>query len=145
MSHTTTISAITITDANALRAAVDELKRRGMNIELETNSAPRAYYSNQDGMGVAPYVVRLRDSRYDVGLYEKDKGYEARADFWAGDIEKVLGADAREGEDPGQAKLGKLYQMYAVCAAEQQAFRQGLNPRRVDLEDGTIQLQMEVA
>jgi hypothetical protein len=134
-----------ITDVAALRAAVDELKRRGMKISLEQNTTPRAYFSNQQGMGEADYVVQLHDASYDVGLYKKDKGYEARTDFWGGSVEKVLGVNPKEGENADQARLGKLYQMYAVCAAEQQAFRQGYNPRRVELSDGTIQLQMEVA
>ena len=146
MSHTTTVSTIAITDIGALRAAVDELKRRGMRIDMIDNAVPRAYYDGQQGLGQADHVLRLADSKYDIGIYANGKGgYEARADFYNGEIERVLGATPQDGEDTYQAKMGKMYQMYAVVAAEQAAFRQGYSPRRVEQEDGTIQLVMEVA
>jgi len=145
MSHTTTVSDIMITDVAALRSAVEELKRRGMNIQLRENATPRAYSQGQTGMGQAPFVVNIPDSKYDVGLYKVEGGYEARTDFYMGEVEKVLGVTPKKGESATQAKMGKLYQMYGVHAAEQQAFRQGYSPRRVEMADGTMQLQITVA
>jgi hypothetical protein len=143
MSHTTSLDGILFTDMDALRSAIDELKSNGVNCDLLENATPRAYYKDQSGLGKAPFVVRLNSTDYDVGLYEKEKGaYEARADFWAGKVSGQLGAEARDGENTDQAKLGKLYQMYAVHAATRQAVRQGYNVHRVTKDDGTIQLRV---
>lgn len=145
MSHTTTVNSIKITDINALRSAVEELSRLGMRISLKQDATPRAYYSEQEGMGLADYVVQLDDSKYDIGLYKsKDGHYEARTDFYSGSVESVLGVQAGEGEDVSQARMGKLYQMYAVHAAEQQAFRQGYTASRHEMADGTLQVRVAV-
>lgn len=145
MSHTTTIESVTISDIYALKSAVAELKQNGINCELIENATPRAYYNNQSGLEEAPYVLKLEDCQYDVGFYKRQDGsYEARADFWAGHVEKVLGSPAREGESADQARLGKLYQTYAVHAATRKAIEQGYSVNRVVKDDGTIQLVVQV-
>ena len=142
MSHTTEINSIKITDIAALRSAITELKAHGVKCDLLENAVPRAYYNNQ--LGQAELVVKLHDSRYDVGLYadEDGKGYTSKCDFWAQDIENVLGAAPLEGEDVGQAKLGKLYQTYAIHAATNTAVQQGYSVQRVNQENGTVQLMV---
>lgn len=143
MSHTTSITNVVIQDIDALRAAVSEMNSAGIHCELLQNTKPRAYYSNQDGMGVADYVLKLDDASYDVGLYKNQTGgYEARTDFWGGSVEKLLGAATLDGENRDQARLGKLYQSYAICAAEKQARRSGRSVTRRTLENGTVQLVM---
>jgi hypothetical protein len=143
MSHTTSIHSITIQDVGSLRKAIEELNSAGIRCELVENSTPRAYSPNQAGMGKADYVVRLPDATYDIGLYKNEDGFEARTDFYNGSVERVLGAaHVEEGEDRTQARLGKLYQRYAVCVAEKQAARSGRTVSRRTLDNGTIQLVM---
>lgn len=148
MSHTTSISSIVIADTNALRLAIAELKAEGIKCDLLENAKPRAYYENQAGLGVAPLVIQLHDARYDVGLYMNEKigGYEARTDLYGGSVAKVLGNQHLEGVPNEQTSLGKLYQRYAVCAAEQQALMQGFSPsREYNAQTGDITLTLMVA
>lgn len=144
MSHTAYIDTVEIRDENAIEAAVRELAQEGVNISIERNSVPRAYYSNQEGMNSpADITLRLGDGRYDVGLYKDPKTgtYQLRADFWAGDIAKSLGANSKE----KGAEVGKFLQRYAVCAAELQAMNQGFSTTRSLKSDGTMQLLVNVA
>lgn len=144
MSHTTAINTISITDVNALQSAIRELKANGVKCDLLERAVPRAYYPNQQGMGQADYVVKLHDSKYDVGLYAKQdgKGYESRCDFWDGQIERVLGTTPGEGDDHQQAKLGKLYQTYAIHAATNAAVQQGYTVQRINREGGAVRLMV---
>ena len=59
MSHTTAIDSVIISDVAALQAAITELSREGISCELLENAKPRAYYSSQEGLGQARYVVKL--------------------------------------------------------------------------------------
>lgn len=141
MSHTTTIKAIKITSIDALRIAVNELKSQGIKCELAENVKPRSYSANQQGMGVAPYVLRIPDANYDVGFYQTDDGsYEARTDFFLGSVAKVLGVPAADRERAEQAQLGKLYQAYGIAVVEEQARRQGHSVRRIPQADGGVKL-----
>ena len=145
MSHTTTVSEIVISDVAALQSAVAELKERGLDIDLVEQTKPRAYSKNQPGMEhPAPYTIRVNTGRYDVGLYvnSNGSGYEARADFFGQDVERVLGV--RSMGDGDQARLGKLYQMYAVHAATRQAMMKGYQVQRSEGENGAIQLNVMV-
>ena len=140
MSHTTTIKEIEITDVDALKAAVNELKEKGIRCDLLENAIPRGYYSNQEGLGKADYVLHLEDSPYDIGFYKQNgkNAYEVRADLYADKIKKVIGVD---GSGPN-ASMGKLFQLYAVHAATRKAVSQGYQVSRIQKEDGTIQLQI---
>lgn len=146
MSHTTAIESVVITDLDALRAAVVELQKNGVRCSLVEKSTPRAYFQQQAGMGPADFVLKLDDSPYDVGLYKDEAkgGYVARTDLWGGNVARVLGAPAQQGEAPAQAAMGKLYQTYALNAATRQAARQGYKVRRQVKPDGTVQLVMTV-
>lgn len=141
MSHTSTVKSIAITNIAALRAAVDELAKSGIKISLIEKATPRAYFSNQAGMGLADYVVQIPDAKYDIGLYKKDDGsYEARTDFYGGTVERVLGATPTSKEAEGQAKMGKLFQMYGVHAATMAARAKGYMVRRQAGENQQIKL-----
>ena len=144
MSHTTAINCIKITDVAALRSAIIELKSHGVKCDLLENAVPRAYYPDQKGMGKADFVVNLKDASYDVGLYKDQdgKGYSARCDFYNGSVERELGATRQDDEDPNMARLGKLYQSYAIHAATNAAVQQGYTVQRVNQEGGTVQLQV---
>lgn len=143
MSHTSTIDGIVITDIEALKAAIKELKSNGINCELLENAVPRAYYQNQSGMEKAPYVVGLKDARYDVGLYPSGtgKGFEARTDLFAGSVHEVLG---ETGDYSPKGSLAKLNKLYAVHAATRQAIKKGYTVRRINKDDGSIQLRVAV-
>lgn len=151
MSHTSTISTVTIVDVHALRMAVNELKtKQGVNLELKENVIPRAYYpqGRQPGMEeTAPYVIQLNDSRYDVGLYktEDGKGYEARCDLWDGEIARQLGVQQSKDCSRDEAALGKLYNLYSVHAATRAAAAEGHTVQRIDKEDGEVQLVVTLA
>ena len=147
MSHSTTVNSIVITNIRALRAAIKELTKAGVKCELLENAMPRAYSHNQKGLERAPYVIKLDNSMYDVGLYQNKNlgGYECRADFWAGEVSKQLGAEQVKGVEAAQCHLGKLYQTYGVVAAEQEAAAQGYTSSRTTKEDGTVQLVLTAA
>lgn len=147
MSHTTSIDEIVFSDIAALKMAVNDLKAMGLKVSLIENATPRAYYSDQKGMGKAPYVLRLEDGSYDVGFYadKEKKGLVARTDFYDNHISKFLGGGIpRKGEkvSDGQRQMGKLFAAYAVNAATLQAQRQGYSVRRVPQKDGGVQLIM---
>lgn len=145
MSHTSEISAVAIVDIGALEATITDLNKQGVKCSLAKNEVPRAYYPNQPGLGLAPYVLKLADSPYDVGLYDNGQGgYSARTDLYGNHIAKLLGAKATGKETPQQAALGKLFQGYAVNAAAKQAARQGYRVTRTTQADGSIQLTMTV-
>lgn len=147
MSHTSTIASVVINDITALRLTIAELKGQGVKCELLENAVPRAYFPQQSGMDTpAKYVVKLEDSKYDVGLYARDgkPGLEARTDFFAGYVEKVLGLPA--GLGPGEAhKMGRLLQTYAKHATIRQAAQQGHRVGQTVLPDGTVQLTITMA
>jgi len=150
MSHTSTIKSVKILDLQALRQACEELKRtQGVDLTLIENHVPRAYSQGQ--LKAADLCIQLNDGEYDVGLYKTTDGsYEARCDFYTGDVEKQLGANREQlslhtnltGEERTQAQLGKLYQFYSVKAAENAIIRKGGSCQRQTQQDGTIQLVM---
>lgn len=140
MSHTSVVKAIVIQSISALNAAIAELNKNGVQCTLTQNSVPRAFYSNQAGMGKADYVIGLPGGRYDVGLYKTANGFEARTDFWGGDVERQLGAVASDPKNKEQAKMGKLFQLYGVHAAMEEARKKGLQARRQKGADGREQV-----
>jgi hypothetical protein len=144
MSHTTTIKAIKIQSITALRMAVDDLNARGVTCTLVENVKPRAYFDDQVGMGVAPYVLQLTGAKYDIGFYASEDGsYEARTDFFGGSIEKMLGAKPGDVARAEQARMGKLYQLYGVAAATEAARKKGYMVRRIEnKETGAIALDI---
>lgn len=128
-------------DIKALSSAIAELAKGGIKIALVKDATPRAYFKDQAGMGKADYVVQLSDAQYDIGLYRQEDGsYEPRTDFFAGSVERVLGAKASKPENREQAKLGKLFQMYGIHAATAKAKKQGYSVRRQTGKDGEIKL-----
>lgn len=145
MSHTTEIKGVTISDITALRSAIKELNENGCKIELQENVKPRAYSVNQAGMGVAPYVLYLKDAKYDVGLYPDGKGgYVARTDFWGGSVQNVLGVPGLASDQYPQGHLGKLYQSYAIHAVTRQAVQRGQSVRRIPQDNGTVKLVVTI-
>jgi len=143
MSHTSSIKSIKIQSVSALRAAVEELAKSGIACTLVENATPRAYFTNQAGMGQADFVIHLASSSYDVGLYKTaDGSYEARTDFYGGGVAAALGAKASCPETREQAQMGKLFQMYGIHATTEAARRKGHMVRRISKLDGTVALEI---
>lgn len=143
MSHTSEVSNILFADIPALQATIAELNSIGIKCSLEKGGTPRAYYSNQEGMGPADYVIRLQEAPYDIGLYKVagKNAYAARTDLFMGHVSKILGVKAgKPGETPQQLALGKLYQTYAIQAATRKAVAQGNTVQRVHNADGSVRL-----
>jgi len=141
VSHTSAVKAIAISSIESLQAAITELNSMGVKCSLIANAKPRAYFQNQEGMGQADFVIKLDDSRYDVGLYKTPSGgYEARTDWFGQDVEKILGTKNYNKGNQEQAKLGKLFQMYGVHAAMNEARRKGLQATRQKGADGKEQV-----
>lgn len=137
MSHTTEISAIEIKDISALTAAIKELNSQGIKCSLIKDATPRAYFSNQAGMGQADYVIKLENAQYDIGLYKSDNGYTARTDLFMGEVAGQVGV--KNAKTPQEA-LGKLYQTYAIHAATSQAIKQGYTVQRTTGQNGAVKL-----
>ena len=142
MSHTSTISGVQIVSISALTAAVAELNKAGVKCELIKGGTPRAFYANQENLGPADYIVKLADAPYDIGLYKNGDAFEARTDFWGGHVERCLGGRATTEARADQAKMGRLFQLYAVHAATEKARRQGHSVRRVVQPSGKIILEI---
>lgn len=144
MSHTSTVKSIKIQSITALRAALAELHASGVQCSLVEGGTPRAYFTNQDGMGKADYVIALPGATYDIGLYKTQdgNGYEARTDFFGGSIERLIGCKASSPESQQQARMGKLFQLYGVHAATEAARRKGHTVRRIAGADGKIKLEI---
>jgi hypothetical protein len=130
MSHTTKLKGTVIRNIEAMRAAIAELAAQGVAVELVEKAKPRMYYQNQHG--VCEYVVRLPNSRFDVGLdLQEDGSYVPVFDTHANLVGQHLGADVNVCPVPrgqeGQAahQIGKLMQSYAKHAAMQEAAAQG--------------------
>ncbi len=141
MSHTASIKAVTIQSIAALRAAIAELNQKGKGLSLVENEKPRAYFASQAGMEQAPFVIKIANAKYDIGLYPLEGGgYEARTDFWGGSVEQVLGVQACSATSKEQAKLGVLFQNYAIHAAMEAARKKGYQCRRQVGKDGAEQV-----
>ena len=136
MSHTTTIKSVEIRDVHALKAAIKELREKGVDCTLLENETPKAFYANQAGMSeVAAYVLRSPHVAYDVAFYwdAPKKSLEMRTDLYGGSVARSYG----NGTD---APLGKLLQLYSKHAVIRQAAKQGYRVAHRELADGSIKL-----
>lgn len=143
MSHTSEVSNILFADIPSLQATINELNSKGIRCTLEKGGTPRAYYSQQEGMGPAEYTIRLADSPYDIGLYKVSgkQGYAARTDLFGGHVAKLLGVSAsKANETREQLAMGKLFQTYAIQAATRKAIAQGNTVQRIQNADGSVRL-----
>lgn len=152
MSHTTTINAVVIRSASALRQAVAELQSQGVQCSLLENERPRMYFNHQEEL--CEFVVRLDNARYngknyDIGLKRQADGtYSAIFDEWGDAVSGELGASCPLPNTPegrGQHAIGRLLQEYARFAAIESAVSQGyiVESAHKDAE-GNYQLQIAV-
>ena len=157
MSHTTQVKTVPIKDIPALKKAIEELRKEGVNITLEENAIPRMYYQDQlqKHMGlksdVCDYVIRVQDSYFDIGLVKDDAagGYTPVFDDYGspgpnplsrkgrGAIKQFLGASfagkaehwsgRRDDTEQTLHSIGKLMQGYTKHAAINAAVKAGHN------------------
>lgn len=155
MSHTTQVKTVPIKDISALKKALEELKKEGINVSLEEKAVPRMYYVNQlqKHMGlksdVCDYVIRLPDSYYDIGLVKDEAaggytpvfddyesaGHHPQSNTGRGAIKKFLGAPfagkvehwsgRRDDTEQTLHSIGKLMQAYTKHAAINAAVKAG--------------------
>jgi len=131
MSHTTTIRAVPIRDTRALKSAVADLRAQGVKCELVENQKPRLYSQGQaNDLGNCEYVLRLQESRYDVGFKKQaDGSYAAVTDLWGGDVGKNIGARCpmpTTEEGRAQHGIGRLMQEYTKHATLNYASDHGM-------------------
>lgn len=148
MSHNVTIDDIVINDITALRNCIAELAKEGIAISLVENAAFRSYGRNGHE---CPYVIKLDNANYDIGLIrnKENDGYKLLFDpYGAGGIRKELGvpvASCPIGAKIEQITIGKLLQQYAVCKMERDASLNGMGVQRTKAKDGTINLTVTVS
>ncbi len=146
MSSTTEVK-VKIKDEVALRQAVLALQTEGVRVSLLQNARPRGYYENQ--IGLCDYVLKLEDSRYDVGLVRQLGGsFNIRMDTYQGEIQKVLGARGHEVDyshaKDGRIAVGKFLQEYARQATINEAANQGFTVESCEVDnDGNLNLILE--
>ena len=161
MSHTTEVKSVPIRDINAVRAAVAELKRQGINVELKQDAVPRMYYKDQmqRHMGrkseVCDYVIELKDAKYDIALIKNDDGtFSPVFDDWQKSIANQVGqkfdgkaehwSGKKDDTEQSLHSIGKFLQSYSKHAAINAATAQGyrVNGSHTDAQ-GNIQLELE--
>lgn len=116
MSHTTTVSGLSIKFADSIRAAVTEMKTNGLNVELLENATPRMYYPHQmQEVGDCDFVLKVKDAKYDVGLkwnseaeeydliFDEWGGNQNSSFAWDGSIRNAIGIKSKH---PEATKIG---------------------------------------
>lgn len=91
MSQELKVKSVAVQDIAAVEHAVAQARNRGHNVQLVANTSCRLWNGKQKQ---CPYVIKLLDKQFDVGLEEiKDKPgqYTLCFDDWAGEVYKVLG------------------------------------------------------
>lgn len=148
MSHTTTISNVPIRDIRALKSAVADLQAQGVKCELVENQKPRLYSQGQSNdLGNCEYVLRLQESRYDVGFKKQaDGAYAPVTDLWGGDVGRNIGAKCpmpNTGEGRAQHGIGRLMQEYTKHATLNYASDHGMMVENTTVgADGQIVLTL---
>lgn len=129
MSHTTTLKTVNINDTQALEDAVAFMKERGLKATLLRDTTPRMYYDNQ--YGKCDYVLRLDNSKYDIGFAKQaDGSYAPVFDSWAGELQRVIGNPSHckvpvSQEEREAAAVASLLNAYGVHAAKRQLESEG--------------------
>lgn len=158
MSHTTTVKSVAIRDVEALRSAVKELQELGVNCSLEEgdNIAPRMYYDQQSKelRGKTPYVLRLPNSRFDLGFQRVEENgevtYAPVTDFHGGYVEKEIGAKCgckpAEGEkvDSAERAIGHMMQLYAKHATINAAVASGYTVDSITTDADTGEIHINI-
>lgn len=144
MSHNVTINNVKITNLDALRAAVKELRSENINLELDEEAKTfRTYFGQRN---TCDMTIRLPTESFDVGLVKQPDGsfIPVYDDMLAGN--RQIACEWKPG-DPRDSRsaMGKLAQRYAVCATEIEAALQGHSCVRTPGDNGEINVVIEMA
>lgn len=135
MSNTYTVKRVPIRSISAVEAVIEHLKSKGIRCGLEKNAIPRNYYTDQFRKHlnrpneIADYVIRLKDSAYDVSLLQDPKHagvYYPYFDPHNGHIEKVLGTEQQPNAQDKAHVIGKFLSAYSRQVALDVVRKQGL-------------------
>lgn len=113
MSHTTKLEGLAIKSVSAIRKAVQVLKSKNIMVELVEKAVPRMYYDSQEQeVGECDFVIKLKDSNYDVGLKlnTETKEYELIFDEWDDQIRNVIGVPNEVDFDTDEQRLANVAQ-----------------------------------
>ena len=143
ISHTTRVKAVKVTDIDALRAAVDTLAReRNVKITLEENTGARLWSTEPK----FPYVVKVKDCRFDVGFERGEDGsYTPVFDAHGGYLAQFVGGGQKLAKTPEEqmlSNIGGLMQAYTREVLTRTAQMQGALVTTSTTEDGTVVLQV---
>jgi len=148
MSHTTKLQGIEIVDEAALVQAINDLKAKGLAVEVVRNAVPRMYYADQHGK--CPIVMRIKDGKYDVGFDRVDGKLVPVFDEWQGYVAAFVGEPVAldekiTKEERAQRAIGKLLKRYARNAMYSAATQQGyLVESEHEDAQGNIHLRINV-
>ena len=142
MSHNVVFKDVKFTDIQALRAAVQELARSGVNIKLSDKKTFRTYGSNPN---TCDMVIELPGCVHDIGLQrQKDGTLTPIFDPYDHNISANVGLPQYcDYNSPGR-HIGKLVQTYVACKTEKEAVNQGYSTtREFDKKTGTLSVVVE--
>lgn len=147
MSHNVDIKGTKINDLKALENACAELRKRKLNVTLDTESKTFRTYEGQSTNCDA--VIRLGDEHHDIGLRKQADGtYTPVYDPYAVS-DKMACAVLPKGAtryDP-RYRISQLLQEYSTQVALRKARQMGhsLVSRTTDKKTGAVQLVFEAA
>lgn len=135
MSHNVRLNNVKFSNIDILRAAVNEMRNEGANIELiETGGMARI--SGAGGRDVqCDVLIKVNDGRWDIGFHRNDKGElipEVESDF----RHPMLSGDYYDKPVEGcqtsysGLQVGGLSQRYALISAEVNAAQAGYSTQR---------------
>ncbi|MFA5385023.1 MAG: DUF1257 domain-containing protein [Eubacteriales bacterium] len=140
MSHITKIK-VEIRDLNVLKDACARLDFEFKEGQKKINwwgvyvgDSPLPEGVDASYLGKCDHAIKVPNAKYEIGVTQKGDTYELLYDSWySGGLADALGPNAE-----------KLIQAYAVEAAKAEAQRQGYSVYEESLQDGSVQLNIQV-
>ena len=129
----------------AFESACQAMRQKGVVFDVIKNATPRMYYSEQAAqVGQCDMVLRLKNSRYDVGFKRQDNGDLVPVfDGWDNDIRNTGIGTAAACPIPNspaaqeQAHIGSFMQEYSKHAAINAATANGYMVESVETNPET--------
>lgn len=148
MSHITKLNGVQIKDVAAIKAAVAELKQKGIDCELVQNATVRMHSERETNqVGKCEYVLKLNKGQYDLGFKKQADGtYQPVMDTYGSHVGKQIGAACpmpNSAEGRAQHQAGQFMQLYAKHAATNAARAKGYQIQSATVDQsGSVQLQI---
>ena len=149
MSHNVRLNGVKFANLNTLKAAVQELRNEGANIELVegTGLIARAFGAGASDVP-CDVLLRVNDGQWDVGFKLNERG-EYIPELESMFRHRHLSATGNEAPvegcrvDYGGIQIGQLTQRYALVQAEINAAQAGYSTTRT-YDSAKRQFQLEV-